>query len=564
MNKRTGILNALLLVAVFALPTFAQIGPPSVRQGILTILAGTGISVTGSGTSRTITNTGVTAVAATSPVTTSAATGSITLGLSTVPIASGGTGATTALGAFNALSPLTTRGDLLTRDATNNVRLALGASGRYLYSDGTDASWRAPVAADIGSGAALTTANDTNVTLTAGGSAASALLASASVTAGWSGQLAISRGGTGQATATAAFDALSPMSALGDLIYGGAAGTRTRLGPNTTTTKKFLTMTGDGVAGAAPTWETIAVGDVGAFTATSITGTAAQILANGTSGSAQTGAVTLTFPASLSVTTSVGIGAGPATTGALRLTKNQYIYTDDNVGDCRLLGFDTANGIQVGNNCAGGAGIRLNGALTVTGASIHSSTLAVTGDVAVNTNKFNVTAASGNTTVAGTLGVTGAATLSSSLDLAGLLTGRNNTAWQQKDSGGTLRNMTLIDANDVWNLGPMDVSADVRGGIQGRRFSINSGCNNVDLASYFGSSRHGLLIIIANFAGSFGAFYLQGGGAAVTELLDPAGIWFQTNGANNYEIYWSAGTSYKIQNCSGTNRDFQTYFFPAG
>lgn len=36
-----------------------------------------------------------------------------------------------------------------------------------------------------------------------------------------------------------------------------------------------------------------------------------------------------------------------------------------------------------------------------------AGTLGVTGDVAVNTNKFNVTAASGNTAVAGTLGVTG-------------------------------------------------------------------------------------------------------------------------------------------------------------
>lgn len=46
----------------------------------------------------------------------------------TVPIAQGGSGAATALAAFNALSPLTTTGDLLTRDATNNLRLAIGAA----------------------------------------------------------------------------------------------------------------------------------------------------------------------------------------------------------------------------------------------------------------------------------------------------------------------------------------------------------------------------------------------------------------------------------------------------
>lgn len=59
----------------------------------------------------------------------------------TLPIANGGTGQTTALAAFNALSPLTTRGDLLTRDATNNIRLAIGASATILRSDGTDAAW---------------------------------------------------------------------------------------------------------------------------------------------------------------------------------------------------------------------------------------------------------------------------------------------------------------------------------------------------------------------------------------------------------------------------------------
>lgn len=50
-----------------------------------------------------------------------------------------------------------------------------------------------PSVADISGGAALTTANDTNVTLTAGGSPASALLAASSITAGWTGTLAAGR-----------------------------------------------------------------------------------------------------------------------------------------------------------------------------------------------------------------------------------------------------------------------------------------------------------------------------------------------------------------------------------
>jgi hypothetical protein len=51
--------------------------------------------------------------------------------------------------------------------------------------------------------AALTEVDDTNVTLTLGGSPSTALLAATSLTLGWTGQLATSRGGTGLASYTA-------------------------------------------------------------------------------------------------------------------------------------------------------------------------------------------------------------------------------------------------------------------------------------------------------------------------------------------------------------------------
>ncbi len=71
-----------------------------------------------------------------------------------------------------------------------------GSSGDWLKSAGTGApAWTSP--------AALTKTDDTNVTLTLGGSASTSLLNAASITVGWTGQLAVSRGGTGVATATA-------------------------------------------------------------------------------------------------------------------------------------------------------------------------------------------------------------------------------------------------------------------------------------------------------------------------------------------------------------------------
>ncbi|MFV8249094.1 tail fiber domain-containing protein [Bdellovibrio bacteriovorus] len=70
----------------------------------------------------------------------------------TLPIANGGTGATTALGAFNALSPLTTKGDLLVRDATNNIRLPVGTNGQVLTADSAvtaGVKWATPNAGTV-------------------------------------------------------------------------------------------------------------------------------------------------------------------------------------------------------------------------------------------------------------------------------------------------------------------------------------------------------------------------------------------------------------------------------
>lgn len=75
----------------------------------------------------------------------------------------------------------------------------------------------------------------------------------ASAVPAW-GVLAIAGGGTGQITKAAAFDALSPMSAGGDLIYGGASGTGTRL-PNGTA-GQVLKSAGTTLA---PVWTATAV-----------------------------------------------------------------------------------------------------------------------------------------------------------------------------------------------------------------------------------------------------------------------------------------------------------------
>jgi hypothetical protein len=92
-----------------------------------------------------------------SPITT-AGTLAISYSGTALPIANGGTGQTTASAAFNALSPITTTGDLILGNGTNSAtRLGIGANGYVLTSNGTTASW----AAGGGGGGSVTISNDT-------------------------------------------------------------------------------------------------------------------------------------------------------------------------------------------------------------------------------------------------------------------------------------------------------------------------------------------------------------------------------------------------------------------
>lgn len=120
------------------------------------------------------------------------------------------------------------------------------------------------------------------------------------------GVLPIAKGGTGQTSAPAAFNALSPMTTLGDIIYGGASGAGTRLAGNISSTKNFLSQTGTGAVSAAPSWGTIAVADVPILnqntTGNAATATTATNLAGGAAGS-------IPYQSAPNTTTMLAIGA---------------------------------------------------------------------------------------------------------------------------------------------------------------------------------------------------------------------------------------------------------------
>ena len=78
------------------------------------------------------------------------ATSTSALTTGTLPLTAGGTGQTTAGAAFNALSPITSTGDLIIGNGTNSAtRLAIGANNYLLTSNGTTASWQPAPAAGV-------------------------------------------------------------------------------------------------------------------------------------------------------------------------------------------------------------------------------------------------------------------------------------------------------------------------------------------------------------------------------------------------------------------------------
>lgn len=202
-------------------------------------------------------------------------------------------------GVNNGTNTLTLAGNFSTIGAFTTAFTMTGNTTVTFPMSGTLAT-----TSQIPTGAALTKVDDTNVTLTLGGSPSTALINAASLTLGWSGQLAVSRGGTG-------------ISAFG-------TGVATALGQN---------VSGSGGM-ALTTSPTFVTPILGAASATSITfSSTSGIIGTTTNNSAAAGSVgetitsSVTSPAGITTNTDTNVTSISLTAGDWLVSGNVSFTT---------------------------------------------------------------------------------------------------------------------------------------------------------------------------------------------------------------------------------------------
>lgn len=272
-------------------------------------------------------------------------------------------------------------------------------------------------------GQALSKVDDTNVTLTLGGTPLTALLKATSITVGWTGQLSVARGGTG----------LGALGTANQLLRVNALGTALEY---------FTPSYGSG-------------------TVTSIS----VATANGLAGTSDGNAATPTLTLSTSINSPVLAGNGTAliaatTTGSgstVVLSTSPTFVTD--ISAPKIISSTASGGLLLCNNngvtvasfgvgSAGSTNIALIGATAVTGTISGTSSLTLgtasttVGSIVLNnaTNANTITIQSGVTTSSHTLTLPVA-------NASGVLTnnGSGTLTWAAASSGITIDSTSITD-----------------------------------------------------------------------------------------------------------------------
>lgn len=306
-NTNTASYTAMGTMTAGNPPTFDLTTTTTIGGAYIYRVGGTDVAVADGGTgASTLTNHGILLGQGTSAVT--------ALTLTNNQIVIGNTGADPSASTLTSLMDSvfgSAQGDLLYRNAAGWVVLAPGTSGQFLQTQGAaaDPLW---VTSSTVTPAALTRVNDTNVTLTLGGTPTTALLQATSLTLGWTGTLAETRGGTAQST-----------YALGDTLYASAANTLSKLAGNITAVKQYLSQTGSGAVSAAPAWATIAGTDITGAALTKVDDTNVTMTLGGTPTTALLRAASIT----LGWTGQLGLTRG-GTAASLTASNGGIVYSN--------------------------------------------------------------------------------------------------------------------------------------------------------------------------------------------------------------------------------------------
>ena len=332
-------------------------------------------------------------------------------------------------------------------------------SGGAMYATSTSA---------LTTGTLPTSAGGTGLTSYTSGGA----LYTTSTTAITSGTLPISAGGTGATTKTDAFDALSPMTTAGDIIYGGTSGSGTRLGVGTN--GQVLTL-----ASGAPAWTSLpssgvttlaAIGSVPNANGASISSTTLNLqpASAGYGGvvttAAQTFAGAKTFNNNVEVVADlITTGTSSAYSNTNYVDKNALVihsYNEGGIGN--LVSFvATGNSTQNWNSNINFLTRPISGvpteAMRITkdgrvgiGNSAPTNTLDVTGTTRITgitslTNTTTSTSTStGALTVAGGAGIAGTMFVGGDVDLTSTTTSTSTTTGALTIAGGTGIAGTLV------------------------------------------------------------------------------------------------------------------------